>query len=435
MSASGQQPWTADRRYGEGIGIRTGDVELHPGVSGEFGYDSNYFQRSPDEGPVSALRLRVTPSFSLSTIGAQRREAAGLGEPPKVNFRTGLYVSYNELFGSSEVSAQRHFAAGADLKLDVMPERPWGFDAYGNLVRTVEPNNQGQADYFFDRDALSVGAGINWRPGGGLFEWRLGYELRYNFFERPNFNNLTNAQHVINTRGRWRFLPRTALIYDAEYAFIRYLVGPTPHNSGDRLQARLGLNGLVSNHFALLAMGGWAQSYYIPTGVDQARNYDGFVAHAELKWFLIPQLTLEPTAAPVGLSSIAVGYIRQYDNSYLGDFQRSDKGYVNFEYFIGGTVLLSMQGDYTHISYPTSFDTNGQLAPSFGENRAHIQLYGEYRVSDTIGINSTLGYDANLTKNRVPTNSLDRVCSRRFSTCDQTWFSRFRAWIGARWFM
>ena len=41
FSAAAQQPWIKDRSYGEGIGIRTGNLELHPGIAGEFGYDSN----------------------------------------------------------------------------------------------------------------------------------------------------------------------------------------------------------------------------------------------------------------------------------------------------------------------------------------------------------------------------------------------------------
>src|SRR5215813_14180641 len=92
-AAYAQEPtWLKDRRYGEGVGIRTGDLELHPGIGGEFGYDSNYFLRS-DKDPqpvVGTLRFRITPSFALSTISPQLREAEGGGtEPPKVTFRAG----------------------------------------------------------------------------------------------------------------------------------------------------------------------------------------------------------------------------------------------------------------------------------------------------------------------------------------------------------
>jgi len=37
---SGTPEWLQDRRYNEGIGIRAGDLEIHPGIAGEFGYDS-----------------------------------------------------------------------------------------------------------------------------------------------------------------------------------------------------------------------------------------------------------------------------------------------------------------------------------------------------------------------------------------------------------
>src|SRR5215831_17243111 len=95
------QVWLKDRRYGEGIGIRTGDLELHPAIAGEFGYDTNYFLRSdrdpPGVRPIDTLRLRITPSFSFGTITQERRENEGGGtELPKVAFRAGVAASYSE---------------------------------------------------------------------------------------------------------------------------------------------------------------------------------------------------------------------------------------------------------------------------------------------------------------------------------------------------
>src|SRR5690349_3139001 len=55
------QGWLADRRYTEGAGIRTGDVELHPGIGGEVGYDSNWFYRSSKEGPTIANGAPALP--------------------------------------------------------------------------------------------------------------------------------------------------------------------------------------------------------------------------------------------------------------------------------------------------------------------------------------------------------------------------------------
>src|SRR5579872_5350549 len=83
LSQPDSPQWLKDRRYAEGIGVRAGDLEVHPGIAGEGGYDSNWFLRSdkqnvangPPTAPViPALEFRITPSLYLSTISAQRRE-------------------------------------------------------------------------------------------------------------------------------------------------------------------------------------------------------------------------------------------------------------------------------------------------------------------------------------------------------------------------
>ena len=84
-AAAQDQTWLRDRKYTEGMGFRAGDFEIHPGFAAEFGYDSNY--RHNDTDPVGSLRLRLTPSLSLSTLGAQRREQGGGGPPPRPEWR------------------------------------------------------------------------------------------------------------------------------------------------------------------------------------------------------------------------------------------------------------------------------------------------------------------------------------------------------------
>src|SRR3954453_5205794 len=98
VASAQDQPWLKDRKYTEGIGYRVGDFELHPGAAGEFGYDSNYYRRGPDESAVGMLRLRITPSLSISTLSRQRREVAPNPPPPDFEFRGGLAATYNEFF-------------------------------------------------------------------------------------------------------------------------------------------------------------------------------------------------------------------------------------------------------------------------------------------------------------------------------------------------
>src|SRR5260221_1524151 len=227
-----EQVWLKDRRYSEGIGIRTGDLELHPGLGAEFGYDSNYFLRADSEDPIPALRLRIVPSFSLSTISQQRREGDG-GSPelPKVGFRAGVAASYNEYIAtrsgdSDALSKQRNIGGLGNLQLTILPGRPWGADIYADFLRSVQPSEN--PDFNFNRITARFGGGIVWAPGGGMFDWRLGYEYGLTYFEDQGFRKLSNAYNQINTRGRWRFLPRTAFLYDATATFLRYNNNPTP---------------------------------------------------------------------------------------------------------------------------------------------------------------------------------------------------------------
>jgi hypothetical protein len=106
-SASAQE-WLKDRRYQEGSGIRVGDLELHPGIGGEIGYDSNWFLRThktapagqefvngpPNNEAVGAGVLRLTPSFSVSTLSPQRLEGTeGNASGASTSTRSGRSAS------------------------------------------------------------------------------------------------------------------------------------------------------------------------------------------------------------------------------------------------------------------------------------------------------------------------------------------------------
>jgi hypothetical protein len=436
-SAQDQQPYLKDRRYSEGIGIRAGDLELHPGVEGQVGYDSNYFQRSgdvtatDDEPVIGAYRFMLTPSFSLSTLGPQRLAPdQGNAAPQSLTFNAQAYASLNALVAtdskfSKEVSDQDNVDAGANLALDILPKAPFGADLYGDFVRLVQPSNTPDTRAAYNRDSFKGGAGVTWRPGGGLFEWRLGYELQYNYFEKAIFQEYNNTQNQVNTRGSWRFLPRTAFLYDASLGFINYTHQPTTQDGSEPVRARVGLNGLITDHFGFLGMIGWGATFEDTTN-HQPQNFDSLIAQAELKWYILPKPSLDPTEATVGLSSVAIGYARDFNNSYFGDYYQADRGYLTFSYFVGGRVLLSLTGGVSHITYPAAYYLNGtQEFGGFGENRGDATLFSEYRFSDIVGVNLTLRYSSDLDHNRVPLNPAA-------TQVDDLYFQRFEAYLGVR---
>jgi len=439
VSASAQT-WLSDRRLREGPGIRSGDLELHPAFGGEFGYDSNYYQRAPGEdgGVVGAYRLRLTPSFSVSTLGGERRgSGAERGAPPTVMFNASAFLSFNALFAGDSGGQEKPFGShgksltaldyGANLMARVLPYRPISFDLGIDWLYLTEPSNSPEDRDSFNRGALRAGPGIVWRPGGGLFEWRLGYEMLYNYFDAESFKTLENIQNALVTRGVWRFLPRTALLYDAAYRNVHY----TRHNvplgltDGDLVRARVGLNGLITPRISLLGMVGWEASYY----KRQPRNADSILAQVEAKYFVMAPPSLEAAAggtpsASTGLSTVALGYTHEIANSYLNSFLQKDRAYLNAIYFLGGAFVASATGGFSFVRFPTGPDFN-----AFTQRRIDARLFAEYRFSDSLGVNATGLFDKNMS---------DRLVSRQNPDAppvDNLDFTRWQAYLGVRWFM
>jgi hypothetical protein len=341
-----------------------------------------------------------------------------------------VFVSYNEFFGSDEVRKQRNADVGANMKLDLFPKSRVGVDTYADFLRIVQPSNDGDTENAFNRDSLRVGAGITWRPGGGLFSWRAGYELGYNYFEDTNFRLYDNFQHTVSLKGRWRFLPRTSFLYEGQYTWVQYAASKSEAN-GNLMRSRIGVNGLVTNHFGFLGMVGWGASFYDANGPIPAQQFDSITGQAEVRWYITPQQSTDATGV-MGLSSVALGYTRDFANSYLGDFYQRDRGYLDFSYMLGGLAVIDLQGGVSNLAFPaTSFPGgSGQRNPAFSEQRVDAQLFGEYRFSDEWGVNTTIRYDQNFSD-----TLLNLVPNAAKNEKDDLRFARWQAFLGVRWFM
>lgn len=445
LASAQEQPWLKDRKYTEGIGARVGDFELHPGIGAEFGYDSNYFLRGDktiprtgtNEDPIGTLKLRITPSFSVSTLSPQRRQAAPGAPPPDVEFRGGVSATYNEYFpvsgsqpGQDLMKQQRNLGGSLDLLLSILPSRPWSGTLKADVTRDVMPSNVGVTQTSFNRVMPRGGAELAFQPGGGLFDWRLGYEFSGTLFESSAFAGLTALDHRVETRGRWRFLPRTALMYDAKFDFISY-----PSSAADTsglggktgshpVRAQLGLNGLLTPTLGVTLLAGWGASFYQGTA---QQDFDSVIGTAEVRWYLTPNPQAQPKEATLALSSLAVGFQRDFADSYIGTYFERDRGYLNFAYFFGGRFLLMVDGGAAAIRYPTITSLGSSTlaaAKPFTDVRLDGTLFGEYRLADSFGINATVRYAHNLSNTVLSVGGYDELQWQRFET-----------YLGVRWFM
>jgi hypothetical protein len=452
---AGQGPeWLKDRKYTEGIGIRAGDLEVHPGISGDVGYDSNFFMRSTQanvlNGPpiIPSAVIRITPSLSLSTLSPQRRE----GEPvlPDVMFRLGVNATYRALFGLSSDASVREsdgskpndpsqddaLSGAADTRVDILPGKPLGAGFFGSYSRMIQPNtSNSDPNVSFNRDDFRVGGEIVIQPGGGTLDWRAGYEFDDTLFEASSGVPYDNYTQKIYTRGRWRFRPRTALVYDGSLDFYTFQNAQRAYDTSGLLsavpvRARLGLDGLISEQFAAVAMLGWGASFINTAPLPQQSQYDSLLAQAELKWFLTPTPGVaSPGELGLSLSSIALGFTRDFQTSYIGNYYGIDRGYLKFYYLFAGQALLSIDGGIGSIEYPEIWGAGGvHRSSSFTDLRADVSVLGEYRFTDTFAVDATFKYTQNFS------NQVVAVEPPEVGNYGMAW-QRFEAYLGVRWFM
>lgn len=446
------QEWLKDRQSQEGAGIRTGDLEIHPGIGAEIGYDSNYFLRSYKDGPnVSNAApaapvegggiIRITPSLTLSTLGEQRR--AGELTPPTVSFHGGVAATYREFIGPADLRNQRNVSGAANLRLDILPQHPIGLGIYGTYERTIRPTTGANPDpnLSFNRDDLGAGAEVVLQPGRGTLDWRFGYQFHASLFEDELGVPYTNLTHEAYTRGRWRFRPRTALLYDASLRWLQYTQSDRSVSAltdGSPTRARIGLTGLVTPRLGFLGMVGYGATFFNHPNAVYVRQYDSVIAQAELKYFLsaAPTPGDEGQAVSLSVSSIALGYNRDFQTSYLGNYYGLDRGYLKFAYLFGGRVLVTLEGGLGAIEYPDVF-ANGttpgsytQISSGFTDLRADATLFGEYRFTNSFGINTTFRYTENMSDKQLPLGN----GGNGTSLYDMSW-RRFEAFLGLRLFL
>ena len=181
------QAWLKDRKIAEGAGIRAGDLEIHPGIGGEIGYDSNWFLRThkedprfvnggPQNPPVEGGIIRITPSVTIGTLTGQRLQEGSTTAPPSAfAFNAGVAATYREFIGKQELRDQRNISGNAFARVDINQNRPIGFGVFATYSRLIQPSVVADPNLSFNRSDVGAGAEIIAIPGGGTLDLRAGY--------------------------------------------------------------------------------------------------------------------------------------------------------------------------------------------------------------------------------------------------------------------
>lgn len=425
------QYWLQDRALTQGSGIRVGNVELHPGIGAEAGYDSNTTYATFGQPTNPSIRLRFTPSIALQTLGAQRSGPAAQQDrgasAPVVNFSllaAVIPVVYIPLTTPDVVSRATNVGGNLSLNLHVLPQRPWQFILREEFSRAIQGAlDAGVSLYTFNRIENSATAEIAYQSPGEVLEWRLGYNNRISIMTdgtvgQDRFNRMDNE---VSTRLRWRFFPKTSLLFDAAITPTFYLSSGSAALglfTGFPVRTRVGLNGLLSERLALQFFAGYAGSY-----IAQGDNVDTFIGQAELKYMFGP------------LTSFRFGVLRDVNISLLGGFYIRNMAYLGINQSFGGRFYLS--ADVSGGLYEFGYVANASGAPAgsvtgsgfwfdamtnrFNSVRVDGRLFGEVRATNWLGFNLTTAVSTNITD----------ATYTSVSAISLSWV-RFEAFLGVR---
>ncbi len=324
-------------------GLGTGNLRLHPSLTLEGGYDTNLFYESNGEDPLDVFLVGVTPVLELSTRN-----------PNKVDFKLKAELRYAQYVSQDDrVLNQRGLDAKADLSLTFNPNGAIAFRIYDNLTRTNESSN-GASLGSFNRIYNEAGATLIIQPGGKLLTFDIGGNI--GLFRHASTPDLDRTKAGVIFTGRWKFLPKTALVVNGSWDFIFYdqidreiqaadpdeaafldpFVGAQglKNTNSKPLRLQVGLKGLLLNRFGITLTAGYGQGFY-----DTGEDFGSFLANAELSYEIGPT------------SRFQLGYEHDFQDSSFGNFTVIDKGYLRYTQMFGGRLELKLESSFIYQQY------------------------------------------------------------------------------------
>lgn len=371
-------------------GLGSGKLRLHPGIFLEGGFDSNVFREDSQEEPTSAPILLVRPTFGLS-----------IANPTNVAAELNTSILYLQYLADNDVLLdQSGFSVNADGTVTFNPNGAVAFTVYDTFRRTNETPNQ-ELLLQYDRIYNLAGATLKIQPGGKVLTLDLGgaFEL----YRHDELEQLDRSIGRLQAVGKWKFLPKTALMLDVDQRFVFYgtqqrTVFVTdgdipsyqqPFNSAgiqnvdsSPLRVMGGVAGLVLNRMSAVALLGYGNGFYA-----SGPNFSGLLARAEVAY------EINTT------SRLRVGYERNFQDSTFANYFAMHRAYGHYNHQIGGIVDLRLEGDFELRQFATNpgptldqvsvdgqpgasaFSTSDRVDPVFGlETEAVVRLGGFWRL-------------------------------------------------------
>jgi hypothetical protein len=401
-SAAHAQSWLPDRDYTEGPGIQVGRLELHPGVAARAGYDTNVFKGDGEPGgaPIEGSAMfAVTPHLNLTTEGQQRRtqgEERGSEARPAIAFKLGASSTYNYYL---EADAPKNVDVDASAWLGILPGRPVNLEVSAEAVRSTRPFTQKppeadenaprkERDRAYGNDRISPRLRVNFGSASQVLTGYTSYSPGITIFEGDSFSYLSSLTHLVEAGSAWKFLPSTALLYDARLGLNRYndttrTDAVVRYGDSNSFSTRLGTNGAITNTLSLRVMAGYAAGFYEDVVMEE---FEDVVGEAGLTWRFAPS------------HSFDLGYTRDVQLSAVGGWMRTDRARAGVKLLFAGRFALGLDGSYGYATYGRALNRDGDNLGTGTDgderfdHRIEAALRGEYRATNWLAFMADATY-------------------------------------------
>ncbi len=344
-------------------GLRSGEFILTPSMELDVHHDTNVFngnEREVGNEPVSGTSLRLIPRLGL-TNGSDSDiqfafDAAGDAR---------IYIADS----NSALGELTNFGGNADLAVTFFRRRAISLTLSDNFARSLQANNW-ETTETLNRLGNAIGARVAFHPGEIPERRPLEIALSGGYvtdsFDEFRSGNTTTIRSRLS--GSWRFLPMTALLLDARWDFRDYeapsALGLTANSTPWRVKA--GLSGAITQTISFRAAGGYGMSQHDTT--NEAATFSGFLASVGLLY------------RPSTLTLISIGYDRDFQDSFYGNFYSYHRGLVSLRQGFGSLVSATVWFNFSYATFGR-FDRQLDGIIITQRDRRDSQLRGGLRVN------------------------------------------------------
>jgi hypothetical protein len=267
-----------------------------------------------------------------------------------------------------------------------------------------------------------------------------GYRLHKKSFEADSLSPYSNTLHELGVNGRHELFDDAALLLDGTMGFLSFdkgvVVAPellSPLYKSTPLRGHLGAEYTFWRRLETQVRLGYGSSQIEKQAAPNVHQFHSVIGGISGKWLLFPRAD-DHANATLSQSAVTFAYTRDFRDNYLANFHTLDRVSVRLEHYWRGGVMLAAESGGALVQHPTAFFSDGSIRQdAFAETRLDTLLFGEVRPWESLGVNLTARYTANISDVRLNQSPL-LTAPASASVAGMRW-SRLEIYGGLRWFL